>query len=129
MNALLFIIVCLLTLLCFIVFLLRKIKKQKKVVLYLKKWSTWAKKTKKISFWQHIVIVFIGFCLSVFIYLALIKFYHPHFSNPQTTTVNWYTTHNYPMQQDKFYFVTAFILIFLITYLFWFLWILQKNKK
>jgi len=111
------------------VFILRKIKKVKFAKRFLKKWILWAKEMDKVPFWQHMVVVFSGLIFSSLCYLLFINLYKPHFTNPPTTAINWYTVHNYPMQQDKFYFVTSCAFIFIITCLFWFIWTKQKYKK
>jgi hypothetical protein len=112
-----------------LVLFIRNIRKQKWMAKFDKKWNGWAKRTKKIPFWQHVLIVFLSLCFSVASYLVLVAIYKPHFSNPPTTAINWYTVHNYPRQQDTFYFVTSFVSILLLSCFLWLLWILQKNKK
>src|SRR2546421_7627068 len=87
-----------------LVFVLRKVKKNKRVANFLKKWSTWAKKRNKIPLWQHSIVIISAFILSINFYLLLIAFIKPHFTLIQTNAVNWYTVHHYPAQQDKFYF-------------------------
>src|SRR6185369_2551703 len=112
-----------------LVLLLRNVRKQKWMTSFYKRWTSWANKRRKIPLWQHVGVIFFGLCIATVSYLLLIKLYKPHFSLPKTDTINWYTIHNYPRQQDMFYFITAFSFIFLFNGILWFLWILKKNKK
>src|SRR5690348_7907938 len=130
MNYLPFIIIfCFLLLDVLIVIVLRKIKKNKIVKLFISRWKAWANKKQFVPIWQHVLLICFGLTFSTISYVMIIKFFNPHFSMPKTDSINWYTVHNYPRQQDMFYFVTAFTFIVIITSLLWFLWILQKNKK
>lgn len=123
-----YLIICLLILYILLVLLLRNLSKQRWVAKFDKKWTTWAEKRRKIPTWQHVGVVFVGLYVSTVCYLQLIKLYKPQFSMPKTDAINWFTVHNYPRQQDMFYFITAFSFIFILTSILWFLWMLQKNK-
>lgn len=130
MNYLLFLLIfCFFLLDVLIVIVLRKIKKHKKVKVFSSQWRVWANKKQFIPSWQHVLLICFGLIFSTISYVMIIRFFKPHFSMPKTESINWYTVHNYPRQQDMFYFVTAFSFIVIITCLLWFLWIWQKNKK
>ena len=122
-------IISLLILVILLVLFLRNIKKQKWMAKFEKKWIAWAKHHNEIPLWQHSLIIISGFILSLSLYLIVIAIIKPHFTFIQTTAVNWFTVHHYPAQQDKIYFVSAFVSVLFATNLVWLLWILQKNKQ
>ncbi|MDP3941906.1 MAG: YfhO family protein [bacterium] len=87
-----------------------------------------AKRSGKIPFWEHAVVIFFGIWCAIITYLLFFSLYKIHFTMPETTSINWLTVHNYPRQQDYFYFSTAFAYILFIAIFIWILWLWKKSK-
>jgi hypothetical protein len=84
-------------------------------------------RSKTIKIWQHAFIVFLGIIGSIIFYLLIVLIIKPSFNIPFSTTISWYTVHNYPRQQEYFYFLTFVPFIFIVTSLIWLI-VIWKRK-
>lgn len=92
-------------------------------------WKSWAKKVNNnIKPWQHFNILASSFVISISIFL-FITFIFPVKFDVNSTSINWYTVHNYPKQMDYFYFEFGFIFISFFTILLWIIKIWTKIKE
>lgn len=112
-----------------LIYLLRNEKKEK----YLEKfnifWNAYSKKLRKIKWWEHGMVILIGLFVSLIISLFIVHFLPFTFSIPETTAINWYTVHQYPRQQDYYYFYSIFGFTLIGASLFWLFYVWVKNKK
>jgi hypothetical protein len=83
----------------------------------------------QLPWYSHLFVFTIGVVVSALIYLAVIRIWSPVFTMPESQTVNWYTVHTYPRQQDYFYFVTSFFSITVGSVTLWLLWLWKNYKK
>lgn len=83
----------------------------------------------QLPWYSHLFVFIIGVVVSALIYLAVIRIWSPVFTMPESQTVNWYTVHTYPRQQDYFYFVTSFFSISVGSVTLWLLWLWKNYKK
>jgi hypothetical protein len=123
------IVFLLIILISIVLFALRKVYEKKIELIFEKISNDFVKKNKKMSAVGHATIVLLGLILSTSIYIITFKLYSPHFSLNLTTSINWYTIHKYPRQQDYFYFFSSFIFVLVSTCIFWFLIIWKKRTK
>lgn len=84
---------------------------------------------KNIKWWEHILIYMISFTISSSLFIFLIKLISFKFKVPFTTAINWNTVHNYPKQQDYFYFFSGFIFITLFSICIWVFYVWIKLRK
>ncbi|MEN9407852.1 MAG: hypothetical protein RLZZ455_1068 [Candidatus Parcubacteria bacterium] len=83
----------------------------------------------QIPWYSHLFVFAIGIVISSLLYLAVIRIWSPTFIMPESQTINWYTVHKYPRQQDYFYFATSFLSITVGSVIFWLLWLWKIYKK
>jgi hypothetical protein len=122
-------IILLIVLTYFFLFALRKIYKKKLEFILEEVRNKLVKKNKKVSIVNHTILILLGIILSISIYIITFKFYTPHFFLKSTTSINWYTIHKYPRQQDYFYFFSLFIFVLVFTCIFWFVIVWKKRTK
>lgn len=122
------VIISVCSLLLLLIFYFREFLHGRKVKRLVSEWNIFSFNLKKIPWYIHVYVIMLTIVISTALYVVLLFFLKPQFLMPETDTINWYTVHKYPRQQDYFYFTTAFVFILVITFIVWLGWLCRKNK-
>lgn len=77
----------------------------------------------------HLLALSISFLLSCTIILICVISIPIQFESPQTRVINWISVTDYPKTQDIVGFFILFPILFLLTFLFWLVWIKLKKHS